>query len=230
MGGLKPNGLNGIANALRTQHSADGQAWDRLIVPAPNGSPLRVLSPNIARVTNSSLFSGYFEPYVSQVWSHYASGGLKIDTQAQWGVVSARIANNALIVSDTSASSGSGSQKPIGGGPTFSRPSTADIFSCSTGPFATGSNALANTLIPRIAAAFNRSTLLKTDQLPAPQNTYYQEAITNHYSRVVHEWNYDGRGYAFPYDDVQPSSGGIEQSGEVHAGDPKVWTVSVGGS
>jgi hypothetical protein len=227
--GLKPGGLNGIAEALRAQRQADGQAWDQLIVPGPNNSALRVLSPNIARVTNNSLFNGYFEPYVSQVWSHYSgSSVLKIDTQAQWGVVTADIANDALAVSE---GSNGGSQKPIGGGSgtTFTRPSTADIFSCSTGPFATGSNALTNTVIPRLAAAFNRSTLLKTDQLPAPQNTYYQEAVTNHYSRVVHEWNYDGRGYAFPYDDVQPSGGGLEQSGEVHAGDPRVWTVTVGG-
>ena len=32
--------------------------------------------------------------------------------------------------------------------------------------------------------------------------TYYQDPITNHYARLVHEHLKDGRGYAFAYDDV----------------------------
>jgi len=36
-------------------------------------------------------------------------------------------------------------------------------------------------------------------------------------------------GYAFPYDDVQPTNG-ADQSGEVHAGDPTLFTVTVGGN
>ena len=229
--GLKPNGLAEIANALRAQHAADGVPWDQLIVPTSpsNNQPLRVLSPNIARVSNPSLFANYFEPYVNQVWAQYSNNPISIDTQAQWGVVSARIANNALTLTATNTGFNQGSQKPITSPIAFGRPSTADIFTCSTGPFATGSNPLINTLIPRVAAAFNRSTLLKTNQLPASQNLYYQENVTNWYSKIVHLWNYDGRGYAFPYDDVQPSGGGLEQSGEVHAGDPRVWTITVGG-
>lgn len=222
--GLKPNGLNNIAATLRAQAASDGQPWDKLIV-SNQGRNLRVLSPNLGRVGNGALFSGYFEPYVDQVWSRYAGHPLNIDTQAQWGVVSAEMRNNALAF--TTEHAGGGSQKPITTPPTFSKPSTADIFSCSTGPFATGSNALTNAIIPRLSAAFNRSTLLKTNQLPANQSLFYQERITNHYSRAVHENNYDGKGYAFPYDDVQPT-GGADQSGEVHAGDPKVWTVTVG--
>lgn len=40
--------------------------------------------------------------------------------------------------------------------------------------------------------------------------------------------NLDGKGYAFPYDDVQ-KTGGPDQSGEVHASDSVVLTVTVGG-
>ncbi|ETN42784.1 uncharacterized protein HMPREF1541_01942 [Cyphellophora europaea CBS 101466] len=227
--GLKPNGLNNIASALRAQHAADGKPWDQLIVTHQNRN-LRVLSPNLGRVGNNSLFNGYFEPYVDQVWSRFATQPMHIDTQAQWGVVSATTTHNGTALSFTTQRSPSdgGQQKPITSPSVFTKPSTADIFSCSTGPFATGANALTNAIIPRLSAAFNRSTLLKTDAFPASQSLFYQEAVTNHYSRVVHENNYDGKGYAFPYDDVQPS-GGADQSGEVHAGDPKVWTVTVGG-
>ena len=70
--------------------------------------------------------------------------------------------------------------------------------------------------------------MLKADRLPAAQNTYYQEGVTNHYSRVVHDANGDGRGYAFPYDDVQPT-GGRDASGAVFAGDPRVFSVILSG-
>ena len=225
--GLKPNGLNNIASALRAQHASDGQGWDKLIVMHDNRI-LRVLSPNLGRVGNPSLFANYFEPYINQVWARYGSAPLHVDTQASWGIVSSQFRNNTLAFTSSRPAGGNGSQKPIVNPSAFGKPSTADIFSCSTGPFATGSNALTNTIIPRLAAAFNRSTLLKTDSFPANQNLFFQEKITNHYCRVVHENNYDGKGYAFPYDDVQPS-GGQDMSGEVHAGDPKVWTVTVGG-
>lgn len=222
--GLMPKGLTNIASALRAQTASDGQPWDKLIVNS-QGRNIRVLSPNLGRVGNGSLFNGYFEPYVDQVWSHYGNQPLHIDTQAQWGVVTAEMRNSSLAFVTEGA--GGGSQKPITNPSIFSKPSTADIFSCSTGPFATGSNGLTNAIIPRLSAAFNRSTLLKTNQLPANQSLFYQERITNHYCRVVHANNYDGKGYAFPYDDVQPT-GGADQSGEVHAGDPKLWTVTVG--
>ena len=44
----------------------------------------------------------------------------------------------------------------------------------------------------------------------------------------MHENNIDGKGYAFAYDDVQPD-GGEDQSGKVNAGDPKAFTIIVGG-
>lgn len=137
-----------------------------------------------------------------------------MNTQSQYGVQSAKVENNQLTFG--------------GGAQTFAAPSTGDIFSCSTGPFQTGSNAERNAIIPRLAAAFNRSTLLATDQVPAQPSTFYKTPITNHYSRIVHSANADGKGYAFPYDDVQPD-GGVDQSGKVESGNPVLWTVAVGG-
>ena len=64
---------------------------------------------------------------------------------------------------------------------TFAKPTARDIFGCSTGPFATGSNQQTNAIIPRLAAAFNRSTLLVASEHPnkvAP-GQYYQNAVTN---------------------------------------------------
>ncbi|KIX04487.1 uncharacterized protein Z518_05357 [Rhinocladiella mackenziei CBS 650.93] len=209
--GMPPNGLDQVCNGLLAQHAADGQGWDQLIV-SHNGRNLRALSPNQGMVTNPTLFANYYDDYVNKVWAKYSSQSMSIDTQASFGTVSAQVASGTLSF----------------GGSQFTKPSTRDIFSCSTGPFATGANAETNTIIPRLAAAFNRSTLVVADSFPADKSLYYKDPITNHYSRIVHQANLDGKGYAFPYDDVQPS-GGPDQSGEVHAGDPKLFTVTVGG-
>lgn len=117
----------------------------------------------------------------------------------------------------------------FGAGGSFAQPSTADIFSCSTGPFANTSNIETGALTARISAAFDRSTLLIDTVEPSggPTN-YYTNPITNHYSRIVHAANLDGLGYAFPYDDVTPT-GGQDQSGAVNDGSPQLLTVAVGG-
>jgi hypothetical protein len=212
--GMPSGGLDQVCSGLQAQTATDGQGWDQLIV-THNGQNLRALSPNQGMVTNASLFANYYDDYVNQVWTKYTSASLSVDTQASYGTVSAQVSPTSGELSF--------------GGSQFSKPSTRDIFTCSTGPFATGSNAETNTIIPRLAAGFNRSTLLASDTSPSDQSLYYQNAVTNHYSRIVHAANLDGKGYAFPYDDVQPTNG-QDQSGEVHAGDPQLFTVTVGGA
>ena len=53
-----------------------------------------------------------------------------------------------------------------------------------------------NVVIPRLAAAFNLTTLLLCDEHPngAHKGQYCKETITNHYSRIVYEASVDGRG------------------------------------
>jgi hypothetical protein len=71
--------------------------------------------------------------------------------------------------------------------------------------------------------------LLCEKEHPSQPHTFYGEDPTNHYARIVHENNIDGKGYAFAYDDVQPD-GGEDQSGKVNDRAPKVFTIIVGGS
>lgn len=211
--GMATSGLDTVCSGLQAQHAADGAGWDQLVVTS-GGSNLRALSPNNGIVINNSLFSGYFQPYVDQVWSQYSSQSLTVDTQASWGSVTGTV---------------SGGQLNFPGVGSFAQPSAADIFSCSTGPFANASGEM-GALIARISAAFNRSTLLIDSNQPDGENpaNYYKNSITNHYARIVHSANLDGRGYAFPYDDVTPN-GGVDQSGFVADPNPTLLTVAVGG-
>ncbi|KAK7541594.1 glucanase B [Phyllosticta citricarpa] len=212
--GMDQTGLDTVCSGLQAQSASDGQGWSSLIVKASDGSNLRALSPNDGIITNSSLFSGYYDSYVDAVWNKYSSDTLNVDTQASYGVLAGKVSNGVLTV----------------GSETFAKPSAADIFSNSTGPFANPSGSVErNAIIPRLAAAFNRSTFLVDTNTPAASTSdYYTNPVTNHYSRIVHDANLDKRGYAFPYDDVAPS-GGSDQSGAVY-GAPKTFTVTVGGN
>jgi Beta-1,3-glucanase len=104
------------------------------------------------------------------------------------------------------------------------------IFSCDSGPFSpAGMSAEMLAIVPRLAAAFNRSTLLIDADQPDGENPtgYYADPVTNHYARIVHATSLDGRGYAFPYDDVAPT-GGADQSGAVSSGSPAQLAITLG--
>ena len=215
--GIPSNGLQTVCSQLVSQSNKDGAGWNQLVIKNPNGSLLRALSPNTGIVMNPNLFAGYYDNYVNAVWNKYTNSPLTINTQAQWGTISARTVNNALTFPNIGS---------------FSKPSAHDIFSCSTGPFAASSvnTAEMGNIGARLAAAFNRSTLLMDGTKPDSETvgSYYQNAVTNHYSRIVHAVNSDKRGYAFPYDDVGPN-GGVDQSGSVSDGSPAVLSVTLGG-
>lgn len=213
--GLPANGLATIVNGLKQQAAADGRPWDKLVYPS-NGTPLRVLSPLKLLDSSSNAWDGYWDGYVNQVWDRFSGTDLTVNTQAAAGNLTGRITNGQLS---------------LGQAGTFNKPNARDIWTCSEGPFATGSNAARNAVIPRLAAAFNRSTLLDTTQFPngSSPGDYYRNSTTNHYSRLVHQTMKDGRGYAFPYDDVVPD-GGSDVAGTVFDGSPSNWTISIGGN
>lgn len=214
--GTPSNGLDTICSALTTQSAADGAGWKDLIIKDPaTGANLRAVSPNAGIILNNSLFNGYFQPYVDKVWAKYATASLDVDTQASYGVVSGQVDSSSKLA--------------FGDAGSFPQPSAADIFSCSTGAFAVSTSEMAN-IAARLAAAFNRSTLLVNSNQPDQEvvSTYYADPVTNHYARIVHQANTDRKGYAFPYDDVGPSDG-ADQSGSLFDPNPKLLTVTVGG-
>ncbi|KAL1902516.1 hypothetical protein Sste5346_000958 [Sporothrix stenoceras] len=221
--GMPSNGLDTVCAALQAQQKVDCAGWDQLVVQISSASAgtsnLRALSPNNGLIMNNTLFPNYFDDYVNQVWTQYTSTSVSVDTQAQWGTVTGQVDSSGGLT--------------FSGVGTFPKPSTADIFSCSTGAFAayaTNTDEMGN-LTARLSAALNRTTLLSTASQPdgvTSASAYYQTAVTNHYARIVHAANLDGRGYAFPYDDVAPDNG-ADQSGAVSSGAPSVLTVYIGG-
>jgi len=210
--GIPQGGLDSICQDLLAQKAVDGQGWDQLVVKSPTGGQnLRALSPNMGIVINPNLFAGYFEPYINLVYQSHTTTPISVDTQSAIGVVQGLAKENILDFTIA----------------TFPKPCTKDVFSCSSGPFLTTTAAYCG-ITPRLAAAYNRSTLHLTVQQPADSSLAYQYPITNHYARILHQVETDGRGYAFPYDDVTPS-GGLDQSGSVSDPNPTLLTIMVGG-
>lgn len=212
--GLPSDGLATICTALKTQNSNDSAGWDKLIVTT-NGNNLRAVSPNTGITLDNSLFKTYYDSYVDQVWSKYTNDTLTVNTQGSAGDVTAKVSNGKLTFSSSIS---------------YDQPSTADIFSNSSGAFAVSGDGTKDAITARLAAAFNRSTLLTNTNQPNGETVanYYQNAVTNHYSRICHATNLDNRGYAFPYDDVAPTNGD-DQSGSVYDPNPQLLTVTVGG-
>jgi hypothetical protein len=163
-----------------------------------------VLSPNNAIVGDVNMFGTYFDAYVDAVYAKHSGPPNEItcDTQAQWGIVKGSVQNNTLFFDNKKVK--------------FDKPHTRDILSCCTGPFSDGSPQQL-CITPRLSAAFNRATLpvatggsaSQTSVIPEPKGpgSYYQYDHCNHYARIVHEQLLDGRGYAFPYDDVAQNGG-----------------------
>lgn len=212
--GMGPDGLNQVCSDLQAQAQKDGKPWDKLVVQR-DGQNFRVMNPSHGDAVGAD-FSGYYEPYVDQVWQKYSSGSdaFQLDTQAGPGVLSGKVnSSGELVIGDEA----------------FQKPNTLDIFGCNTGPFTTGSSATRNAIIPRLAAGFVRSTFVAQTQQPSDPSTYYLVDPTNHYCRIVHERNLDKKGYGFAYDDVQPE-GGADQSGKVNDGAPALFTIAVGGN
>ncbi|KAI1420063.1 glycoside hydrolase family 64 protein [Xylaria sp. FL1777] len=216
--GLQAGSVNNICNGVKQQASADGKIWDRLCVTTSSGQALRILAPNLYESGNPGQFGSYYNSYIDQVWSHYTTQDLTINTQTTPGNVACRVSNNQLSCA--------------GDNRAYPKPTIADIWGCNSGPFAIigSDNDVHRAVVPRLCAAFTRSTLLLSGGNVQPSlsaSSYYTVSPTNHYSRIVHNYEVNGLGYAFSYDDVNPD--GENAAGTVAGTNPTLLKVTVGG-
>ena len=217
--GLRPTAVTDICNDLKTQAASDGQPWDKLCVTDSAGNPLRVLAPNDYLSIDPSAWADYYTDYVNQVWTQYTGAPLTINTQGAAGNVTCQVSGGSLT---------------CGGGDNrgYAQPTVGDIWGCNSGPFAIAAddNDVHKAVVPRLCAAFERTTLLIPGGDVQPgvgRDQYYMNSPTNHYSRVVHSYEIDGRGYAFSYDDVNPD--GQNESGVVSDPNPQLLEIIIGG-
>lgn len=218
--GVPRDAVERMCKLLKSQAESDGQPWDRLCTRGRDGRPLRVVSPSAMISRSPGAFKGFFDGYVREVFQLYATQQLIVDTHATAGLVPCASDGDTISCADDST--------------TYRRPTSEDIFGCNSGPFVIyeSDNDIHKGIVPRICAAFNRATLHLQGgnvQPSLPPTEYYTANTSNWYSAFVHQIELDGRGYAFPYDDVTPRP---EESvdGSVSSTDPKGLTIFVGGS
>ncbi|KAK5215878.1 hypothetical protein LTR72_011088 [Exophiala xenobiotica] len=224
--GLQSNATSTICRELANQSMLDGHPWGDLCLKDSYSRPFRILSPNTYIQMYADAFVDYWTSYIDQVWTRYTTQGLTINTQSEdLGNVSCSVASDSLICASANVS--------VSGNAIYTKPSAKDIFSCNSGPFAASSD-LYRAVTPRLCSAINRSTLLLSGGDIQPDGVasslYYNDEVTNWYSKLVHQWEIEGKGYAFPYDDISPSMEHQGQAGELTSDDPWVLTLLVGGA
>jgi hypothetical protein len=217
--GLAGNAVPGVCEALAAQTAIDNQPWGATCMAGQDGAPLRILSPGNYRHTDESAWADYFTAYVDEVWNHYSTTPLTINTQnGELGSVDCTVNGDQL--------------ECAGDNRGYAKPTADDIYGCNSGPFGIleGDNPVHYAVVPRLCAAFHRGTLLLEggNVQPGLHDQYYTTDPNNHYSRIIHEMEVDGKGYAFPYDDVNPD-GPNEASGLVSSGKHERLTFYVGG-
>lgn len=119
---------------------------------------------------------------------------------------------------------------------TYNKPTSGDIFACdgnaaNNAPFANRGSSTHLYNLARLCAGYVRTAFLigGGDQQPTSPDTFYTTAPTDYYSKFVHANSVDGRGYAFPYDDVN-QAGAPTQDGTINAATPVSVTITVGGA
>ncbi|GHB67505.1 sugar hydrolase [Streptomyces cirratus] len=199
-GRLKPGGYDAVFSRLRSA------GWGGLIQSGPDGTPVRALSPGHG-IEAGGIPADVMNDYINRVWSKYSTSTLTVtpfvnepDTK-YYGRVSGNVMNftNAAGAVVTS----------------FQKPDSDSVFGCYKlldAPNDTVRGPISRTL----CAGFNRSTLLTNPNQPDASGTdFYRDAVTNHYSRIIHEQMADGKAYGFAFDDV-----GAHES-LVHDGNPQ---------
>jgi hypothetical protein len=182
--GLSADAVGAICSGLASQGKRDQRNWGAMCIASRSGVPIRVLSPNSYHEIRPEVFADYWKNYVDNVWRKYSGNPLTVDSQGTLGKFKCRVMGARLFCD--------------GDGYSYSKPTTEDIWGCNTGPFARrGDRPVHVAFISRFCAAFHRTTFLDNGgnvQPSLPASSYYKSHPTNHYSRLIHEYEVDGRG------------------------------------
>ncbi|RYB94817.1 sugar hydrolase [Nocardioides oleivorans] len=200
-GRLKAGGRDAVINGLRDQGG-----WDGLIRTRGDGTVLRVLAPGKG-ADSGSFDPDYLAPYIDEAWGAYSSRTLTVQPFGDRPDVKffGTTSGSTMSFTDTT-----GAQVA-----SFQKPSTSNVWGCD-GNLGAPNDQVVGPIARTLCAALHRSTLGRLDTQPSgTASDFYQGAITNHYSRLIHQNMVDGRAYGFAFDDVQA------QESLVHSGDPR---------
>lgn len=249
--GLVSNATALVCEALTEQANKDRYNWKDLCIWDGDGNLVRVISPGQFLSLNATdPLNSYYDTYVDAVWDHYNKTNLTIYTQdsnPQATNVSGPHKGNKTALGEYVTCRVDDTEMLNCYNPTsgksyaFLKPTTKEIFGCIQDGntfqvfFDGTSDWIQPEIVPRLCAAFHRSTLLRPGGDSQPylngtntaddyycqnddMNLYCTNNITNHYARIVHEYEVEGMGYAFAYDDTNPIADDLDNASANAAG------------
>ena len=188
-GKLKPGGYNGFYNSLRSQ----GGGWANLIRTRSDGTIVRALAPGHG-IEAGALPATVLSDYVNRVWTKYSSSTLTVTPFANQPNLKYfdRVSGNTMNFTNSAGQVVT----------SFQKPDSDSIFGCYK--LLDAPNDLVRGPISRtLCAGYNRSTLLTNPNQPdATDSGFYQDGVTNQYSKKIHAQMVDGKAYGFAFDDV----------------------------
>ncbi|MFI9344180.1 glycoside hydrolase family 64 protein [Streptomyces sp. NPDC052773] len=188
-GRLKPGGYNGVFAALRAQPGG----WGGLVQTRSDGTVLRALSPAHG-VGTGRIPASVMDDYINRVWQKYATTTLTVTPFADrpGTKYQGRVSGGVLRFTDSSGAVVT----------SFQKPDADSVFGCHK-LLDAPNDQVRGPISRTLCAGFNRSTLLTNPNQPdASSASFYQDGVTNHYARIIHERMVDGKAYAFAFDDV----------------------------
>jgi hypothetical protein len=203
-GEVVAGGRNKILNAIKAQ-----KGFEKTVVTRADGTVLRALAPG--KASDAGLFSAtYLDPYITSTWNAYRSKALTVvpftDQPAVKYVGRTDGSGNVMNFTDTTG-------KVVA---SFNKPTTANVWGCD-GALGAPNDLVVGPIARTLCAAMHRTTLGTLDTQPSgTASDFYKGALTNHFSRIVHQNMADGKAYGFAFDDVQA------QESLVHDGDPRL--------
>ncbi|GAA4258995.1 glycoside hydrolase family 64 protein [Dactylosporangium darangshiense] len=206
-GALVANGRQNVIDQVRAT-----AGWGNTVVTRGDGTVLRVLAPG--KAADAGLFSAtYLDPYIANAWNAYTTRTLTVQPFTNQPNVRYFGRTSGTVMNFTD---GSGRQVA-----SFNRPSTANVWGCD-GALGAPNDQVVGPIARTLCAALHRSTLGTIDTQPGGTAAdFYNSALTNHYSKIVHANMADGKAYGFAFDDV------LNQESLVHDGDPRAAGITL---
>lgn len=181
------------------------EAFDIFYATAPTAfktlvNSLRIMAPCKTTFDAGQRYGNYFDSYINEFWTKYASQDLVVNTEQ--GSYVGRVINNRLQM----RANGQGTVYYI------DKPTTQDVLegkgtlhmeSAENRGTAAGGVELA--IQAQICAAFNRGVATTPENWFKP-SAYYKNDINNFYAGFTHKYSVNGYAYGFCYDDVNDQS------------------------
>lgn len=163
------------------------------------GDTLRIMAPAKASFAQGQAHAHYFDDYIDEVWTYYATHALSVDMWGGSRRFVGQVKNGQMVFNEVDLGNGA----YVGGTYVVDRPSTQDVF-LGAGTLAAG-NDVEKALEAQICAAFNRHVMENVALWNEP-SAWYQAAPANYYAKFWHDHSVGGLAYGFPYDDVDDQS------------------------